>query len=212
MNISKIQETVKLLQNETLEEFCITGSAAIYYYLYAINTSESKQYMSKFTPNDIDFVIKCKRRESYQDISSIGSYVRTNKLQERVNYYVNSNTGEKIDILFEQSISYYTVSVDNIHINLRNPKTVKMDYEDNNRYEKNDFVKIEALTYICEELESNCPPYINKNDKKRYISFSQLNKNLFEDDDIPVKKNLFEDDIKKNLFENDIKKNLFEDD
>lgn len=185
MFIEKIQNIYNKLSDETDNDFCITGSAAIYYYLYAIASSNAYIFMDKFKPKDVDFLIKVERRGSNENIKNIGSYVRTDLLQERVTTYVDRDTNETINVILQNSLSFYTINKDEIKINLLTPTALLSDYLDNIR--ENDLIKIEALQYIEKYLSEYNLPCISKNKKV-------LRKR--EEYELPP----FEPHIKKSLF------------
>ena len=175
--IDEIHKISKIL-NETMDNpWCITGSAAIFYYLYTINDTKSLYFMDKIgLPNDIDILVKNKRRNSNLDYRYVGDYKRTSNIQLRSTTYKNDE-GLFLDLTFETSVSIKKVGDTYLH----NPKSLLRDYEDfledldfaDEKFNKNLF-KIEALKYIklfTDDFE-NFEDKKRKNDDEEFINAS----------------------------------------
>ncbi len=149
MFCTKLYGLIDVLNNNFGDDWCITGSAAIYIYLSILEEKE-QVYLLDVEPNDIDILVKGNKRNT--DVRYIGDYKRESDLQLRSSIYKRKD-GFSLNLTFTSSVSMLEVNCFEKRLSLHNFKNLKTDYieflddYEGNKKEENK-KKIKALSQI----------------------------------------------------------------
>ena len=101
MFCTKLYGLISVLNNNFGDDWCITGSGAIYIYLSILEERE-QLYLMDVEPNDIDIFVKGNRVNT--DVRFIGDYKRESDLQLRSSTYSRKD-GFSLRVTFTSSVS-----------------------------------------------------------------------------------------------------------